>query len=244
MVASKTLRDELLERYLIHAQSVTGSVYHDVSLAWPYYEANYRSILDSLPHSSRICEVGPGHGSLLAWLKTIGFERLTGIEASPGDVAFANEHLGSDVVALGDAQAFLSERLGEFDLVIMKAVLEHVRKPELATFLRAASASLSTGGTILIDVPNMDWLMASHERYMDLTHEVGFTRESLTTLLSLIFADVTVVGSQIAGPTRSQRWFRRSLIMFLRRVLYILGEGASDLLFESRSLVATAHVNR
>ena len=236
MTVSKTLRDELLERYMVHAQTVTGS--------WPYYEANYRVILDAYPRSARVCEIGPGHGSLLAWLKSLGFESLSGIEASPGDVVFANTHLGGNVVTLGDAQAFLTRRPGEFDLIVMKAVLEHVAKSDLANFLRAVSTALLPGGMLLIDVPNMDWLMASHERYMDLTHEVGFTRESLATLLSLIFRDVKVVGSRIAGPTRSQRWFRRGLIALLRRAFYVLGEGASDMLFESRSLVATARSPR
>ena len=74
--------------------------------------------------------------------------------------------------------------------------------------------------------------------------EVGFTRESLGALLSIVFADVSVRGSRLARPSRSQRWFRRPLVAVLRRAFYVLGEGASDILFESRSLIAVARSPR
>src|SRR5207245_3266519 len=106
--------------------------------------------------------------------------------------------------------------------------------------LRASARALVGDGVLLVDVPNMDWLLASHERYMDLTHEGGFTPESLRTLLLLVFDSIDVRGSTTGAPTRSQRLFRRPLVSLLRRLFYLLGEGASDVLFESRSLVAVA----
>ena len=53
-------------------------------------------------------------------------------------------------------------------------------------------AALRAGGAVLIDVPNMDWLFAGHERYMDFTHELGFTQESLSQLLGGVFSEVVV----------------------------------------------------
>jgi len=245
MSADKSFRNELLARYgETQARQASPAVYEDPSVAWPYYEANYRSMLEPLSREIRICEVGSGHGSLLAWLRSTGFQHVEGVDASPSDVAFANSHLGQGVVVLGEAATFLDGRRVDFDLVIMKAVLEHVAKGELGELLRLIARSLAPGGCLLVDVPNMDWLLASHERYMDLTHEVGFTRESLGALLSIVFADVSVRGSRLARPSRSQRWFRRPLVAVLRRAFYVLGEGASDILFESRSLIAVARSPR
>jgi hypothetical protein len=48
------------------------------------------------------------------------------------------------------------------------------------------------GGIVVIDVPNMDWLFAFHERYMDFTHEVGFTKESLLQVMREVFDDVSI----------------------------------------------------
>lgn len=233
-------KTELNLRYDAHARHASAPVYARLESVWPYYETNYRSLVDRLSRSTNVLEIGPGHGSLLAWLRSLGFENLAGVDASPGDVRFANEHLGGDVVVHGDAFEYLTSHRARFGLIVMKAVLEHLPRSRLIEAVRDAASALAEDGVLLVDVPNMDWLMASHERYMDLTHETGVTRESLRALLGLVFNTVEVSGSRLPKPTRSQRFLRRPVIALLRRILYILGEGASDVLFESRSLVATA----
>ena len=45
------------------------------------------------------------------------------------------------------------------------------------------------GGIAIIDVPNMDWFWNGHERYMDFTHEVGFTPESLEQICNKVFGN-------------------------------------------------------
>ena len=52
-------------------------------------------------------------------------------------------------------------------------------KDRVLPLLEKISSSLKPDGMAIIDVPNMDWILGQHERYMDFTHEVGFTRESL-----------------------------------------------------------------
>jgi SAM-dependent methyltransferase len=208
--------------------------------AWPYYAANYGRTFSSLPRTAAVLELGPGHGSLLAWLRSLGYEHLSGVDASPGDVSFANGHLGGQTVALGDAEGYMRERPSGFDLVVAKAVVEHVPRDRLLDFLEALAGALRPSGRALIDVPNMDWLAAPHERYMDLTHEVGFTRESLWSLLKLRFDTVEIRGSQLPVQTRAQRLLRRPLVASIRGLLYVLGEGANEVLFESRSLIAIA----
>ncbi len=44
----------------------------------------------------------------------------------------------------------------------------------------------------MIDVPNMDWIWASHVRYMDFTHECGFTEESLIEVLKPQFQNIQI----------------------------------------------------
>ena len=122
----------------------------------------------------------------------------------------------------------------------MKAVLEHVPKDELLPAVEATAAALASDGRLIVEVPNMDWLLAPHERYMDLTHEVGFTPESLASLLNLCFDNVHIELSRIASTRRAQRLARSLVVKLLGRLLYVLGEGASDLAFASRSLIAIA----
>jgi 2-polyprenyl-3-methyl-5-hydroxy-6-metoxy-1,4-benzoquinol methylase len=238
---SGTLREALFRDYREGQGEISSPAsYADVRSQWPYFDANYRKHLQGLPRTVSILEVGPGQGGLLAWLRSLGFERVEGVDASAGDVQFANGHLGAGVVTLGDGREFLVARRGAYDVIAMKAVLEHVPKSELFEMLSATSGALKPGGFAIIDVPNMDWLLASHERYMDLTHEVGFTQQSLSSFLRLAFDEISVTGSQLAKLTRSQRLLRQPLIRLIRAGLYVLGEGADGALFSSRSLVGVA----
>lgn len=240
-MSKSNLREALFENYRAGQGAISsGAAYDDTSAQWAYYDRNYCNLFRGLSLESNILEVGPGPGNLLSWLKRKGFQKLNGIDASPGDVEFANKHLGAKIVHFGTALEFLRSHPNTFDAVIMKAMLEHQPKEELFPLLRATAEALTARGIIVIDVPNMDWLLGGHERYMDLTHEVGFTRESLRSLLGLAFEEITIYGSIPGCLTRSQRWFRKPVIGILRRLFYILGEGASDVLFESRSIIAIA----
>ena len=239
------LRETLLRRYGdTQARIANPGVYDDVKAPWSYYDANYAAVVAELDPKARIAEIGSGSGSLLAWLRARGFSDLHGVDASPADVEFANGHLEPGVVTLGDAASYLDERAASFDAVFAKAIVEHIPRQDLLRLLRALSRSLRPGGRLIVDVPNMDWILASHERYMDLTHENGFTMESLSTYLALEFEDVRVTGSRLATPSGSQRLLRPVVLLLLRRLLYFVGEGASDVLFSSRSLIAVARAPR
>jgi len=238
---SGALREALFRDYRDGQGKISSAAsYADVRSLWPYFDANYSKHFRALARTVSILEVGPGQGGLLAWLRALGFERIEGVDASPGDVQFANGHLGAGVVTLGNGREFLVARRGAYDVIAMKAVLEHVAKDDLFEMLSATSFALKPGGFAIIDVPNMDWLLATHERYMDLTHEVGFTPQSLASFLRLAFDEISVTGSQLANPTRSQRLLRGPMVRLIRAGLYILGEGAQGALFSSRSLVAVA----
>lgn len=238
---TEDLRKILQENYFrTQAQIASGSIYKDIRQAWPYYQTNYGSHIRTLKKEARIAEIGCGSGSLLAWLQASGFRNLVGIESSPGDAEFAKKHLDQVNIILGEGRLVMERYPSAFDAVFIKAVLEHQRKEELFPFVLEAARSVKPGGIVVIDVPNMDWAVASHERYMDLTHEVGFTKESLRTLLKLVFDEVKVFGSRPGLLTRSQRLFRRPLVWMLRQVFCLLGEGAGEVLFESRSIIAVA----
>lgn len=237
------LRKALLDTYFTgQGQTASKSMYEEIQSIWPYYATNYVRIIDAIPRSAAVLEIGCGHGSLLGWLRSLGFEHIEGVDASSGDVEFANAHLGPGTVEVGDAISYLEAHPNQYDLIVAKAIVEHIPRRQLLDLMGSIDAALRPGGTLLVDVPNMDWLVAGHERYMDLTHESGFTRESLRSLLELRFADVEIHGSRPFSPTRAQRLFRRPLVWGLRRLLYVLGEGANELLFDSRSLIARARV--
>lgn len=238
----KRLQDELRRNYLDgHSRNVSSAVYKDLRALWPYFEGNYAFLL-SLPRSVRVLEIGSGSGSLIAWLIDHGFSNLTGIDISAQEVEQAATR-GLPLVC-ADAHEYLATlEPNGVDIVIAKAMFEHLPKQDGADLLKAVARVLNPEqGMLVLDVPNMDWLLSNHERYMDLTHHVGYTKESISQMMNLYFEAVDVRGSveraeSLAARIRV-RLVKPMLVGVLRFLLRIMGEGAANVMFESRSIIA------
>jgi hypothetical protein len=83
---------------------------------------------------------------------------------------------------------------------------------------------------------------------MDLTHEVGYTRESLEQLFGLFFEDVEVhrvvdpAHHALASPVRK---VARKIVFGLgRRLLRLMGEDTATFWFDARSILAVARQPR
>jgi len=214
-------RSELFDGYDVHAASLDAE--DSVKVRWfaGYLRANYLPHVKHLsPSSSTVLEIGSSKGYLLAALRSEGFERLNGVDLSPNDVEAARTLVPDADLRCADAREFLAQHPGAFDLILAKAVLEHVPKTDVLPFLQAIRTGLTPGGIALVDVPNMDWIFAGHERYMDFTHEVGFTRESLRQVAGAVFSSVQIFpidgsapyGLEGVAPARTirlRRWRRR-----------------------------------
>jgi 2-polyprenyl-3-methyl-5-hydroxy-6-metoxy-1,4-benzoquinol methylase len=200
------------------------------------------------PAESRILEIGCNRGYLLRALQNAGFKRLTGLDLSPDDLEEARRRTGLDDLHHADATAFLRDHPRAYDTVVFKAVLEHVPRDGTRDFLEAVVRGLADGGTVLCEVPNMDWYAASHERFMDLTHETGYTPESLRQLFELYFAEVEI--RKVVDPSHGilasplRRFLRRAAFGAARRLLSWLGEDAATFWFDCRSILAVARRSR
>jgi cyclopropane fatty-acyl-phospholipid synthase-like methyltransferase len=193
--------------------------------------------------NARLLEIGCGPGYLLQALKERGFSRLEGIDLSPANVAACRERFGLGGVSVADASLFLASRRGAFDVVVLKDILEHVEKRGLSDFVAGLAAGLAPGGQLIVQVPNMHWVAGLHERYMDLTHEIGFTRESLGQLMRLHFAEVELDRVQAIFPRSFKQrivygWIRPLYMRAYRLHLKLVSEGAELTWFDCREILA------
>lgn len=133
-----------------------------------------------------VLEVGCGDGYFLHALRESGAV-CTGIEPSDGQLAIARAR-GLEVEA-----GFLSvgRRLtrGPFDAFATRQVFEHVT--DLGAFLRAIRENLRHGAVGLVEVPNLDFLVAE-SRFFDFIpeHVNYFSSSSLSLALQLGGFDV------------------------------------------------------
>lgn len=124
-----------------------------------------------------ILDLGAGAGEFVACLSRAGFA-AKGLEPSLEFSAFARRHYGVDV-AQGAWQQ-LSNGIGQFDLVTMHHVLEHLSEPVAA--LKRIREILKPKGLLAIAVPNIADRRRSPQGRWHIGHVLSFTPETLDML--------------------------------------------------------------
>jgi 2-polyprenyl-3-methyl-5-hydroxy-6-metoxy-1,4-benzoquinol methylase len=145
------------------------------------YNKWYKKFLPPVK-TAKILDLGCGMGHFLYFLKEEGYTNFTGIDLSKQQVDYVKKNLTNNVFA-ADAFDFL-KTAGGFDLIVIHDVIEHIAKDRLFDFLRLVSASLKGGGKIFIRTDNMANPFSLKSRYIDITHEIGFTEYSLDAVLT------------------------------------------------------------
>lgn len=153
-----------------------------------HVQTHYLPKMDGLCLGSPILEIGCGPGYLLKSLNDLGFYNLTGIDYCQEEILTAQKRIKKAELRCDEFPLLENN----FDLVILKDVIEHQPKRDIFRFLDKVKWVLNPGGMVMIETPNMDWMFAGHERYMDFTHDIGFTRESLGQVMREYFDHVEV----------------------------------------------------
>lgn len=133
--------------------------------------------------SVEVLDLGCGHGALIYFARHAGYTNVRGVDGSPEQVAAARR-LGIEGVEEGDLLAALGEQADEsLDLVLAFDVIEHFTRDELLGFIDQVRRVLRPGGRWIIHTVNGESPFCGRMRYWDLTHEMAFTRASVSQLL-------------------------------------------------------------
>ncbi len=189
-----------------------------------------------------ILDLGCGHGAFIHFMRQAGYANVSGVDRSAEQVAAAKQ-LGIDGVQQGDLMGTLRSLPDESeDVVISFDVIEHFTKEELLPFVDEVLRVLRTGGKWIIHTPNGEAPFVGRIRYGDFTHEMAFTRASITQLLkSSGFAEcVCVEDTPVVHGFRSVfRWILWKVIRGGLR-LYLAaetGSGERDAIFSQNFLI-------
>ncbi len=169
---------------------------HKLSWFRTYVKQMYDPFFRSFLPNAKILDLGCSRGFLLKVLFEKGHTNLTGVDLSPKDLDTARLLLPEAHFYAEDIFAFLQNNAESFDAIILKALIEHIKKDRVIELLELIAGALKPGGKILIDVQNSAWIFGLHDRYVDFTHEIGFTQESLAQLMQLHFNHVKVTPTQ------------------------------------------------
>jgi 2-polyprenyl-3-methyl-5-hydroxy-6-metoxy-1,4-benzoquinol methylase len=130
-----------------------------------------------------ILDLGCGHGALIHFTRRAGYTNIRGVDGSPEQVAAARR-LGIEGVEEGDLLAALAAQADEsLDVVVAFDVIEHFTRDELLGFVDQVHRVMRRGGRWIIHTTNGESPFCGRSRYGDLTHELAYTRMSISQLL-------------------------------------------------------------
>jgi 2-polyprenyl-3-methyl-5-hydroxy-6-metoxy-1,4-benzoquinol methylase len=187
------IRSQLYERYVSTFKHENASLTpEELAHYYLWCDARYFPILQNLPKTSSILELGCGHGRILSYLRQNGFMNVKGIDVSDEQIALARKD-GLDAERT-DVFEYLKnnyssplqgERLGErLDCVIAIDFVEHFTKEELLRLFELLHKVMKPGGVLLLQTVNGEGLFPRQIIYGDLTQSTILSPGSMSQLLS------------------------------------------------------------
>ena len=218
----KELYDKYYEEGFSQSKSQTLNIKY-FELAVRKYKWNYKHFFSSLSKSSKILDIGCGLGQFLFFLRKEGFQNTTGIDISESQIDFALQMQPSvDFRHIEESVNFLQQREGQYDVITMNDVLEHIDREQLVPFLQTLHGSLKPDGIIIVKTINSAYPLSHASRYLDLTHTISFHEKSLTQLLRHVgFADIHCYQEEI-GIYNPLFAIKKGIVITIRLVVKML----------------------
>ena len=208
-------------------QSLAPATLAELKPRLPYLQ---KLIRQYFPHNrnAAILDLGCGHGALIHLARQTGYRNLRGVDCSPEQVAAAKK-LHIEGVEQGDVMGALVDEPDEtLDCLITFDLIEHFTRNELIPLIDEAHRVLRPDGRWIIHAPNAESPFGMRIRYGDLTHELSFTRTSLSQLLlSSGFTWVDCYEDQPVphGAKSTARWVLWQVIRNLLRFYLVVETG-------------------
>ena len=194
-----------------------------------------------IDRDAAILDLGCGHGALIHLARQAEYRNIWGVDRSQEQVAAANKLCVEDVKQ-GDVIEILTKNQDEiFDCLIAFDLIEHFNRNELISLIDEAYRVLKPGGRWIIHTPNAESPFGMRMRYWDITHELAFTRTSISQLLlSSGFSRVECNEDQPIphGAISAIRWILWKAIRSLLRFYLMVetGDTGRDAVFSQNFL--------
>lgn len=196
----KMWKQRVYDSYMSNGFQDTHSMKKEFTISKKYFKKNYLRFMP-MDKTAKVLELGCGMGQFFSFCKSEGYHNYEGIDASKENVAFMRKMFGRKIeVSVNDIISYLSKKTeNQYDAVIFNDVIEHLTKSEIFEVLEGIYRVLQKDGVLLIKTPNMaNPFVNTAGRYIDITHEVGFTEKSMVQVLRAAgFKNIKVTGTDI-----------------------------------------------
>lgn len=166
-----------------------------------------------------VLEIGSGSGQFLRYLSHKGVRFFRGLDHDAALSAHIHPDVAKNFVVSGAFEYFADLRAAEdYDRVVMFDVLEHFSVEDGASLLSKIKSHLTSGGKIIVRVPNMSSPWGGQYQFGDLTHKAAYTPSSMKQLASSLGLICSAVYPQKRG-SRSRSFLQNLLQGILNRML-------------------------
>jgi 2-polyprenyl-3-methyl-5-hydroxy-6-metoxy-1,4-benzoquinol methylase len=235
-------RDKFYSKYVsAHTRQLYGEQsLDDIKKQFPVWQKYFGRFLP-LDKNAKILDLGCGNGGFVWWLQKIGYQNTEGVDISEEQVQQA-EKLRIENIFHGNFLEFLKNKKEVYEVIFARDVLEHFNKEEILDALGAIFVSLKKGGVFIAQTVNAENLLWGRLRHGDFIHELAFTKESITQILTVTgFNEIKIY------PQRPVIHGLKSLIRFilwkyieLELKFYLLIETGSAKGIFTQNLIAVA----
>lgn len=172
----------------------------------------FRRVLDAFPPGPglSLLDIGCFAGSLLSLADETRFTRQLGVDILPEQIAFANEHFGTEhrrfqtIRSLEDLPALP----GPFDCASAIELIEHITPVEIHALFQGAATLLVPGtGSFILSTPNYLSTWPLLELGLNRFSDVDYSEQHITR-----FDRLTVKSRLGRIVPELERWFRWDLV--------------------------------
>lgn len=144
-----------------------------------------------------------------------------------------------------DIETFLDSSQNKYDAVIFNDVIEHLTKEEIIRILEKIRNSIKLSGCLMVKTPNMaNPFVNTTGRYIDFTHEIGFTEFSLNQVLKATgYKDIYIKGTDIYVVNPVISIIARITSKIMNAILYIFSSlyGRTTIRIFEKDILAIAY---
>lgn len=133
-----------------------------------------------------VLEIGPGLGEFIGYCNDRKIIQIDIVDNDKSVFEYIKKQYSVKNFYLVDRLSEIEKKLGQYDIIMMTQVLEHIPKEDHVLLLKTLYKHLKQRGVIIITVPNIGNPLAIYERYYDYTHETAFTENSLVQLTDFV----------------------------------------------------------
>jgi 2-polyprenyl-3-methyl-5-hydroxy-6-metoxy-1,4-benzoquinol methylase len=159
----------------------------------------------------KIADLGCGAGEFVYWLNNIGYSDVTGVDIS-NELILKGHSIGINNIINEDIFEFLIRSENNFEVFVLRDVLEHFEKEDILKLIGLLYLSLKKNGRVILQVPNGQSPFLGKIFFGDFTHETPFTKSSLSQIF--LAAGFRYIKIKEAGPVP------KGIISSIRYVLW------------------------